>query len=164
MCWARRLNREEILKNLQQINEIDSGDSAISDLDGDKYVPTESNNSDDESQISSQHNSECHENNNSLDNDCSETNPQVSTNSRQKRRCTTGLFSGTNRKRSRKGSSPNIPLSVGKEEISKDGTVWKEISPSGTEDQCAAQNIVKETKGPTSYAKRNICEDGVLRS
>ncbi|GBM60337.1 hypothetical protein AVEN_108122-1 [Araneus ventricosus] len=61
---ARRLTHEEILKELQRIDEIHSGDSEISDLDGDEeYGSTESNNSDDESEISSQHDSECPESN-----------------------------------------------------------------------------------------------------
>ncbi|GBM99734.1 hypothetical protein AVEN_237662-1 [Araneus ventricosus] len=59
---------------------MDTGDKEISDLDGEEeYVPTESNNSDDESEISSQHDSECHESNSS-DNECSEINPQASIN------------------------------------------------------------------------------------
>ncbi|GBM10916.1 hypothetical protein AVEN_171408-1 [Araneus ventricosus] len=103
-------------------------------LEGDEEcVPKESNNSDDESVISSQHDSECHESNNS-DNECSETNPETSINSKQKRQrgSTRGVCSGNSRKCRNKCSIPNIPPSVRKEEILKDGIVWKVISPSGT--------------------------------
>ncbi|GBM70634.1 hypothetical protein AVEN_117344-1 [Araneus ventricosus] len=63
MRQARELAHEEILKELRRIDEIDSCDSEISIFDGDEeYVPTESNNSDDESEISLQHDGECHEN------------------------------------------------------------------------------------------------------
>ncbi|GBL75148.1 hypothetical protein AVEN_194401-1 [Araneus ventricosus] len=63
MRRARGLTHEEILKKQQRIDEIYSNDSEIRYLDGDEeYVPTECNNSDDESEISLQHDSECHEN------------------------------------------------------------------------------------------------------
>ncbi|GBN81590.1 hypothetical protein AVEN_256600-1 [Araneus ventricosus] len=84
MHRARGVTHEEILKELQRIDEIDLGDSEISDFDRDEeYVLPETNNSDDESEISSHHDSDCHESNSS-DNECSETNLQASINSRHK--------------------------------------------------------------------------------
>ncbi|GBM29681.1 hypothetical protein AVEN_203592-1 [Araneus ventricosus] len=56
MRRVRVLTHEEVLKDLQRIDEIDLGDNEICDFDGDEeYVPTESNNYDYESEISSHH-------------------------------------------------------------------------------------------------------------
>ncbi|GBM01891.1 hypothetical protein AVEN_219008-1 [Araneus ventricosus] len=142
---------------MRELWEEEKSDNEINDLDGDEeYVPTESNNSDHESEISSQHDSEFHESYSS-DNECSETILQTSINSRQK-----SGYGSTSRKRRRKCSIPNIPPSVGEEEILEDGMVWNAVSPSGTIDRCAAQNVPKETKGTPLNAKRNICEDSVF--
>ncbi|GBM91591.1 hypothetical protein AVEN_164198-1 [Araneus ventricosus] len=93
---VRVLTHEEILKELPRFYEIDSGDIEITDLGGgEEYVPTKSNNSDDESYIRSQYDSECHESNSSGI-ECTETNPQASIIRRKKlvRESTRGVFSG----------------------------------------------------------------------
>ena len=47
-----------------------------------------------------------------------------------------------------------LPLSVGYEERSKDGTVWQVIEPGMAAGRRGLKNVLRETPGPTSYAKQ----------
>src|SRR5277367_3304741 len=155
------LSDQDMLQYLQELRDEESGeeadanvDEAESDDDDDDYEPAESDS--ESNRVSASDHSQDENDSDASDQLLAQHAPAPRGRGRARTR-------GTGRGRGR--SSAPVRLPIGHQERAADGTVWTvEDTDKNTAGRRSQQNVLRESSGPTAYAKRGIQEDSVASS